>query len=298
MRQAQLIRTLVVTTGMVIAVSLIDQAARARAQTSPGVDPTVRFEAASIRANSLGPGEVPVTSIRPQPGGRFTATWASLRDLVRVAYDMERYQDIVGNDPVLEERFDITAIAAEDVPLTPEGRERFRLMLRALLAERFALAVHREEREEDVLALVLSREDGRPGPGLTPSACLERGTPAAEGATFDSELPVCDFTFAMNDRLRAGGVTMADFARSLAGYVDHPVVDRTGLTGEFNVDMTFDLLGTVCHHPTAPAGACDRQSPLPSFTTALDEQLGLRVEPRREPVPVLVVDRVEPPAPN
>lgn len=146
---------------------------------------TLQFEVASIKLNKSGDGRV---MIGMQPGGRFTASNVTVRMLIRNAYQLQDSQMIGGPDWMATERYDINAKAEEGAvggPQPPLGQPGpIQLMLRSLLADRFKLAAHNEEKEMPIFALVLNRPDGKLGPQLTKSdvdcaALLGRGRGAA-----------------------------------------------------------------------------------------------------------------------
>jgi uncharacterized protein (TIGR03435 family) len=189
-------------------------------------------------------------------------------------------------------------------------------MLRAMLADRFKLAVHVEDRDEDVFDLVLARKDGKLGSGITPTdidcvaqraaeraaadAALAAGTPPAP-QRFDQNTPTPRCTLRVvsgrtNDGSRMermdGDTTMADLASYLRTVARRPVIDKTGLAGFYRVTMTFDMMATLRPSVTAPP------SDVPSIFTAVQQDLGLKLEPSRAVGGRLVIDRLERPAEN
>ena len=245
------------------------------------------FEVASIKRNVTVSDQA---SVRAQPGGRLTVTNNSLRNIVRNAYNVQNFQIAGGPDWINSDRWDIVAKAEEDAA-TPQ----MIIMLRNLLADRFKLVVHTEMRETPVYALVLARSDGRLGPQLRPSTvdC------AALLASFKARKEVPPNTIngrpSCGTRITAGtmmttATTLADFVRNLAPMAGRPIVDRTGLTGAFDIDLTWapEQQGAP---GTTPAPDGDR----PSLVTAVQEQLGLKLESQRLPFETLVIDSVERP---
>jgi uncharacterized protein (TIGR03435 family) len=178
------------------------------------------------------------------------------------------------------------------------------LALRSLLADRFQLKVHRETREMDVYALVMAKPGGDPGPALKPTtqdcspeamrALMGRGGPPpapASGAPF-----LCGARI-MSGRLQIGGMPIATILGPLGGMTGRSVVDRTGLTGGWDADLTFaPEPNRGATPPDAPAAAVN--SDAPSLFTALQEQLGLKLESTRAPIEVVVIDSVERPVPD
>jgi uncharacterized protein (TIGR03435 family) len=212
----------------------------------------------------------------------------TLRGLIMFAYGIQGFQLVGGPDWVATERFDITAKAAADVPPTPLGQTSPEaLMLRSLLEDRFRLSAHRETRDLPIYALVLARADGRLGPRLrqTTSDDCKKLFEAA-GKAGDTPIPpggpVCGMRPLGSDELAASALPMNEFARFLNVESGRTVVDRTGLTGVWDFDLKWS-------RPNAPNPDPDR----PSIFTALQEQLGLRLDATTGPVEVLVIDRVE-----
>ena len=169
---------------------------------------------------------------------------------------------------------------------------------RGLLRDRFKIGVHVEQREVDVYALVVARRDGRLGPGLRPSKIncdaiyAERRKRSLAGERLPGieagVRPTCSAVVGPA-ALAGDGVAISGLAGMLGGALGQPVVDRTGLTGLFDIDFR-------AAPPKGPAGPPGGE--LPPISTALEDQLGLRLEKARGPVDVLVVDRLEKPTDN
>ena len=238
------------------------------------------FEVASVKPNSSGSQRV---SLGFTPGG-YTALNVPLRIMVVSAYGVRPAQAVGGPAWVDVNRFDIVAKAAEGTP-----REAMMLMLRALLADRFKLAARLEMREQAIYALVLSRSDRRGGPQLKTSTreCAV-GTPT-------NPCRISGTIGAAAGSVVATGQTMADLAAYLGQNADRLVVDRTGLQGRFD----FELAWTAETLSAAPAtDATPASSDRAGLFTAVQEQLGLNLEPARGPVPFVVIDHAELPAPD
>jgi uncharacterized protein (TIGR03435 family) len=292
MRKA--IPLLVVVTAVRVGLSSLPVRAQADAQP-------IAFEVASVKQNKSTSGRF---SMSAQPGGRFSASNVTLEQFIRVAYQLQDYQLSGGPSWLGSDRFDVEAKAGVDIAdaFTSErrpGPSALHLMLRALMADRFKLAVHTESRELPVYALVVARSDGRLGPNLVRSTVDCAVVSAADGRGNtpppDSRAPIgpCNFggrpgTFA------ARTTTMFQFANGLATFVNRTVLDRTGLTGNFDLDLTW----TPDQLPQRAPGATDA-SPVdpngPSIFTAVQEQLGLKLQATTGPVDVLVIDHVEHP---
>jgi uncharacterized protein (TIGR03435 family) len=279
----------------------------ARGQTADA--PT--FEVASVKRNTSGDRRI---MFGVQPGGRFTATGATLKMLIGTAYGAGQplmpSQIVGGPEWIDRDRFDIVAKAEAGTVLGPDGR--LALMLRALLEDRFQLAVHNETRELPIFALVMARSDGRRGPDLTPAEdCTPRRGAARPPAVppppppppaplAPGERPACGMRIGPGN-LAGGGMPIANLASALSRLpaVNRMVQDRTGLTGAFN----FDLKWTPDQMPQLPPGGLPPGAPPlppidpdgPSLFAALQEQLGLKLESTRGIVEIVVVDRAEQP---
>jgi uncharacterized protein (TIGR03435 family) len=279
-------------------------APRLRAQAATIADnanPT--FEVASVKPNKSGDGP---NRIGLQPGGRVTVTNMSLRSLIRFAYQFQDFQILGGPDWVGTDRFDITAKAEHDIPPSPPGTiGGGQLMMRSLLSERFKLALHAEKRELPIYELVLARNDGRLGPQLKlpavdcqamMNAARERGAPPP--APPAGQRPLCGLRIAPG-QMMAGGFPLSQLASALSQLTQRVVVDRTGLAGNFDFELTFTPDQTMMRGGPPPGVTLPAIDPDgPSIFTALQEQLGLKLEPSQGPVDVLIIDRVEAPTPD
>lgn len=252
---------------------------------------TATFDVASIRRNLSG-NQVGGGLAAPQPGGRFIALGATLRRLVGDAYDNA---DVEGGPPwIATDRFDVNARADGDH--TPESIRR---RLRPLLAERFALVVHTETREVPVYTLITVRKDGSTGPALRRSdaTCADEATRYFPGGAPGFPPPCGDYRLGAR-ALTARGMTMPRLASLLRGMVGRPVLDRTGLEAAFDLELEWSSdLGLSTTMPGA-AGAAELKADGLSLFTALQDQLGLRLDASRGAVEVIVVDRAEPPTPD
>jgi uncharacterized protein (TIGR03435 family) len=244
-----------------------------------------KFDVASIKVNRTNDGIVFDQSQK----GRYTISGFTLAALIRSAYRVQEFQIVGGPDWMNSERFNIEATYVE----APGVPSRTDLMLRTLLEERFKLAVHNETRERPVYALVLARADRRFGPQLQKSTtdCATRKGPDACGSSVGPGF------------IRSRGRTMAQFAESLSrltntgSSLNRLIVDKTGLEGQYEVTLKFTPENIPPPGP-APPGFPSVDPNGPSIFTALQEQLGLKLDSQRAPVNVLVVDRAEPPTEN
>jgi uncharacterized protein (TIGR03435 family) len=226
-----------------------------------------------------------------------------LRGLIQFAYQLQGFQVDGGPGWISSDRFDIVAKAEGDPPPVPPGGppDEMMLMLRTLLAERFKLAMHKETRELPVYALVIARADGKLGPRLHQSStdCQSLLTPRPGGpppvAPAPGARPLCGLRGGPAS-LTAGGFPLSQLASALSQRLQRVVVDRTGLTGNFDFDLTFapDQIPKELQGPDAPPSPpIDPNAP--SIFTALQEQLGLKLDSQKGPVEVSVIDRVERP---
>lgn len=275
---------------------------RLLAQTqSPSRAPSdLVFDTASVKRNtSSGPG-----SSFDTPEGWVRATNVTTAMLIRFAYDLPNFQVSGGPDWLNSDRFDITA-RAEGTPSLAMKR----VMLRRLLAERFKLDTHTEARDLPIYALVLARSDRRLGPQLRRSEadCTRVEQPSLftfVGLAPPEGPPSCGFFgFSLGTNFPSGrggfsfrGLTMPALTTKLIPMVRRTVVDETGLTGYFDAD--FDFLSELPPPPPPPGTPSPFTEPFVSVFTVFPEQLGLKLDSRRGPVDVLVVDRVEPPTEN
>ena len=264
---------------------------RVAAQTAAPVAAQTTFEVASIKPNkSADPGG----SFGGRPGGQLIVTNYTLRNIVRNAYGLQNFQIVGGPDWFDLDRFDIVAKAAGDA-----SPAQMIQMVRTLLADRFKMAVHTETRELPIYALVMARDDRRPGPQLRPAAvdCAALAAARGRGApppapTPPGERPMCGMR-TVPGRMMAGGYALPDVARNLAPFTGRMVVDKTGLAGTFDLDLTWTP-DQIPQGPLPP-GVAPIDPNGPSIFTAVQEQLGLKLDSQRGPVDVLVIDRAERP---
>lgn len=262
-----------------------------RALLAPIAGADARFEVASIKANRAEGGG----GISTQPGGRLLAKNVTLRRVITLAYLLQDYQLVGGPGWMNTDRFDITAAAPAERASLPAGIHGEMLsMIRHLLTERFKLVVHEDEREMDVYALVHARADRRLGPGLRPSEinCAGKETSRIP-ELLPGGRPVCAMRQSGGQWI-GGGVAIESLPNLLAPIVGGPVLDRTGLTGRYDIDLSFSPEAAPAPAASVPAPTTDNVS----VYTAVKEQLGLILQPQRGPVKVLVVDGLQQPTDN
>jgi len=216
-----------------------------------GQDPALKFEVASIRQNISGAVNPFNATTRVNSSGRVTATNLTLRELIRDAYGFQRQplRLILGGPRWIdEERYDINAKAER--PFTSAYRDgalpsEAVAMLRSLLVERFKLQAHLEIVTQPVYLLVLRDKTGKTGPGLTPAEGICLGpyarvpVPPSAGEAPVEMAPHCPFFFNAATGAEFGGMTMEEFARFYSTFpiVDRSVIDKTGLTGAWNIKL-------------------------------------------------------------
>ena len=259
------------------------------AQAPPGSD-LPSFDVASIKQNKSGEF---FGRFGYEPGGQLVVVNNAARSLIRSAFGLQNYQILGGPDWMNSDRYDVSARAAGN-----PSEQQLRLMLRRLLADRFKLVAKLETREIATYALVVARPGQPLGRDLRRAAvdCMPI-VAAAEKQGVKPDLPqpqgnrpACG-TRSTPGVMMGAGVSMADLARNLAGPTDRMVVDRTGLPGAWDFDLKFVLDGPA---PNIP-GLAPPPTDAPSLFTALQEQLGLKLEPQRAPVEVLVISSLERP---
>ena len=240
-----------------------------------------KFETASVKRmergviqNSLGPGTV---ILKGDP----------LRIILMEAFTVKNYQ-IVGPAWLDEDCFEIVA-------KMPEGgtSDQIPAMLQALLAERFKLAAHKEDRPRPVYGLVVDKG----GPKFKEASQNFRRMGTRPGLMY--------FRVGPDAHGFKGVMTMVTLAHFLSGGLDRPVQDFTGLTGTYDIDLAWVPDPTIdrpspsaVQYPTTQAPSGDTRPDLPAaptatLFTAIRESLGLKLEPRNEPVEMLVIDHVE-----
>jgi uncharacterized protein (TIGR03435 family) len=182
-------------------------------------------------------------------------------------------------------------------PVVPgTGADHMMLATRTLLADRFKLKIHKETRELDIYALTMARPGGKPGRKLLPArgGCSPEELAARRGAgPGGPPPPVCGIQHGPG-RIRFGNYPLELFARSISDRVGRAVVDRTGLTGNWEFDIEFQAeVPPGQLPPGAPPPPVDPDAP--NLFTAIQEQLGLKLDATKGPVEVWVVDSVERP---
>jgi uncharacterized protein (TIGR03435 family) len=222
------------------------------------------FEVATIKLNTSTPN---VIHIPQSVGGRFHFPFNSLKMLIATAYKLKPFEILDGPSWLASNRYDVEAKSSD--PNISEAD--FRLMMQNLLADRFKLKIHKETRELPMFSLVVAK--GTSKLRLTP----EGGCGA---------MP-CGVLIPSMTRMHGGNISMHQLVDALSNLLAAPVVDNTGYTAPFDVQLEFTREGALVTDDSPP-----------SIFTAIQEQLGLRLEAHKAPAEVLVIDHAEKPSEN
>jgi uncharacterized protein (TIGR03435 family) len=265
---------------IVLALSAVLSAQNPAPPQAAAVTPSPSFSVASVKENKSGRDAV---TILPQPGGVHFVN-LPLRQVILRAYQVQDSQLVGGPEWIETTRFDI--LAKSDGPPVPGQNP---MMLRTLLADRFKLVVRIETRERPIYALVLARADGRLRPGLRTSTadCAAVNAALARGATPpqpQAGRSQCGGS-ARPGEIAMGGMSMAQLSSMLSQFLQRIVVDSTTLSGGYDINLTWAADGPPGADPANGA----------SIFSAVQEQLGLKLEARQAPVPVVVIERIEHP---
>jgi len=242
----------------------------AAAHADPASSAPPAFDVAAIHPHTPAPHE---RSHIIDSDGRFTTINVDLKAIIQWAYDLPQSRIFGGPSWLGSARWDIEAKADNALDMQKDydhtaARQQKREMVQALLADRFHLAVHRETRELPIYELVVAKG----GPKFT--------TAQADGTTVNSGRG--------HIQIEGGNNTADVLAEQLAEALGRVVVNRSGITGRYKVELTWTPDDRV-----APASGEDAGGSGPSIFTALEEQLGLRLESGKAPVEVLVIDNAE-----
>ena len=286
-----------------------------------------RFEVASVKPNkqtlaeyiSANQGNLSaapaVMGIRTLPGGRMTASFVTLRALILRAFEIKDYQLEGGPDWLGTTNFEINAKADGDA--TPA---EFNAMLKALLIERFALRTRTQSKDLPLHVLTLARSDGRLGSQLKPTseACLaemeERRKnpgqqvipprPAARTVEEMREMmrtPRCGVSSMSSSTSSMtysfSGLPFNNLVSRLSSELNAPVVDKTGLTGNYDAVLEYEPVrrqATLSANPNPQEPAVL----MPPLRTALQQQLGLKLEDTKGPLDVIIIESVQQPTPD
>jgi uncharacterized protein (TIGR03435 family) len=255
--------------------------------------PRPEFEVASIKLNKSGDGRM---MIMPDRGGRFAATNISLQFLVTLAYRIKDFQLSGAPAWLNSERYDIEAKAEGD-----PGFDAMPPLLQTLLEDRLQFKYHREAKELPVYALVVAKagklraSEGECGPRP------DGPPPPPEPGKLPT--PLCGGAFMGPGHINALKVPITQVVDMLSRLTNRIVVDKTSLTGKYDINLQYTPEQGQFQAP--PGGAPPGMPPLPpvdpngpSLFTALQEQLGLKLESQKGPVEMIVIDHIERPSEN
>lgn len=235
------------------------------------------FEVASIKA---GDPSTHMVRIMMAPGGRYTAQGVTLKVMIMNAYGVRDFQVTGGPSWIGTDRFDITATANADGQIP---QEQVKLMLQNLLADRFKLVLRRESKEMPGYALVIAK--GGSKLKETEGGNDRRGQMRMSRGILDMQ-----------------GIKTQGLAANLANIVGRPVVDKTGLTGEYDAKLQFTPENAQVMGMPPPGGGAEPPPPNegagPSIFTAVQEQLGLKLEAQKLQADLFIVERAEKPTEN
>jgi uncharacterized protein (TIGR03435 family) len=240
------------------------------------------FDVASLKPNNSGR---PGFSIAPLPGGKLDAANISLKRLIAVAYSVTDFQIYGEIDWLESQRYDMTARAA-----TPAALPELRLMLRTLLADRFKLKAHRDTREMKLYTLA-GATAGQVGSGLIEAPNGECSTAVTQQAALPNGTG-CGVVNLGPGRINGHRARISQLADRLSTLLTMTVIDKTGLTGYYDITMTWtpdpdmERLMTGERPPVLDTSG-------PSLFTALQQQLGLKLVSGNGPVEVIVIDSAE-----
>ena len=293
-------------------------------------DKSLTFDAASIKPfvpPTGGRGMVMMRGGRGGPGstdpGRINYPMTTLKGLLTIAYDVKDFQ-ISGPSWLDSERFEIQAT------MPPETtKEQFHIMLQNLLADRFKMAVHRETKELPMYSLVVAKngpkmkesvetppaetskadapkDDGPPRPfpgGRGPLKMGPDGFPVMPPMNFGGRGGFAMMMSPAGSRMMAQKQTVQDLADRLSSMLSKPVIDATGLKAKYDFTLTFSMDGlnsgmTLLGPPPGEGGRGPKEGLEPSeppqtIFAAVQSQLGLKLDPKKGPVDLIVVDRAE-----
>jgi uncharacterized protein (TIGR03435 family) len=243
------------------------------------------FEVVSLKANVSGESR---TSIGNRPGGRFVAIGAPLKFLMTSAYRVRDFQILGGPNWITSDRWDIDARAAEGT-VTRQGApdpsvpDTISLMVQSLIEDRFQLKMHRETREQPIYELVIAK-------GGSKMKLSDDQTPVQPPQRGDEPPPVRRNSLTMGRGNFLGeGIQFGIFVNALSQQLGRPIVDKTGLKGFF--DLHLQWTPELAQQPESDSSG-------PTIFTAIQEQLGLRLESSKGPVDVIVIDSVQKPSEN
>jgi bla regulator protein blaR1 len=296
-RKLDLTRKLLLTTAGILAITvpvifglLRPAQSRAQAPAKPGVVASPGFQSVSIKLNKTGEAMPPFKIVSNPPGkgvgvmfngNEFKATNATLRFLIKWAYNVEDFQ-ISGSSEMLDsDRYDVIATFGGPrlQEVTQSMEDQRRQLLQALLADNFKLVLHRETRDVPTYAMNVGKngpkfDEAKPGNQYLGGLKASDGSPAGPHRMTIRKI-------AGHRELEVQALPVENLVRLFSEYLDRPVVDRTGLTGEYDLKLVLPENFT-------------RTTSSEAFA-AIEEQLGLKIDPQMTPKEFLTIDRAEKP---
>jgi uncharacterized protein (TIGR03435 family) len=277
--------------------------ALAAIQAAPQPAPPA-FAVVSIKQNRSG---AVGGSLRINPGGQLQWTNTTLKSLIDVSaqrFAFDKREVIGGPEWIDEARFDVLVqTGTGGLKVGPDGfpAEPF-AMVRAMLAERFGVVTHNEQRDMPIYRLVAARPGGALGPGLrrVSAGCGTAMQTQADGQPLprrEGRGPDCTFGGPPGE-LRGNAITLDMLAAIIGNQLNRHTVNATGIEGDFDVDLRFSPELVQSLPGRAPGDPLPAPTDAPSIFTAVQEQLGLKLETARGPVDVLIVDRASMPSEN
>ena len=252
--------------------------------------PRPSFEVASIKPNTSN--DERVIFLMP-PGGRIVATNLTLKNLMAAAYRLPESRILGGPNWLTTDRWNVDAkaeetIATPAVPLDPTVTPALMLMAQSLIEERFGLKFHHETRELPVYELFVAKD----GPKMK---LAEDQSPTVSATPRQQGVPR-GFQMMGIGKIEGNAVPFRNFIAGLSQQLGRTVIDKTGLAGLYDIKLqwTPELAQGAGGNSDAPSDESTR----PSIFTALQEQLGLRLESAKGPVEVMVIDSVQKPTGN
>jgi uncharacterized protein (TIGR03435 family) len=283
---------------MPVVLGLINAPPQSGAQSSAPA-----FEVASIKLNHTGGGN---SSINVRPGGRFIADNVPLRGLLKEAYHVKDSQLLGAPSWIDSERYDIqakmddAAAAAMQTMNGDQRREQLAQMLQSLFVDRLKLTLHHETKELPVYALLVAKNGSKLKETAVPSS--ESGPPNPQGSP--GPVPKGPMVRIGRGVLTATAVRLDMFAEMLSMQVGRVVLDKTGLKAYYDFELRWTpdesqgqmFKGAGIGPPTEAAPPPDATGP--ALFTALQEQLGLKLESQKSPLDVLVIEHIGRPSEN
>jgi uncharacterized protein (TIGR03435 family) len=256
--------------------------------------PALTFDVVSIKLNKAGSGYVTISF--PPDGDGIMITQMSLQSMLLYAYNIQSNDLLIGVPAwAKSDQYDLQAkVADSDVgefhKLTDAQR---RLMLQALLTDSFKMQIRSEPKEVGLYALVVNKN----GPKMRE---VKPGDPHQDAPKDRDGAPIRGMLLYSNvpGQMTGQEVPMGTFARGISGLAGRQVVDETGLTGIYDLTLKWTPEQRSESLPSGPSTAPSPATSGPSIFSALEEQLGLKLESRKSLIPVLVIDHVERPSPN